>query len=399
MFDKTGAAIFAVVSFATPWLGAQTTIQVGGAGGQPDIAAALAIAQPGDELLVQPGLYPHFLANIGVTIRAATPGTVDVDVDASSLPTPCGPACIQALETRLVPPAGQSLHVQGVNFRGALFQVGGGVSCNRVRINGRVSMRDCSIRSTVLEPLVVESGSEVFLQGCSIVSDYPYSSTAHLWTKIASINGSRFAAVDCEFLMLDDLPLAVAAVDVSNCLFHGSGLRIERPNGTAIFQPLRINNSTVFLTDSQVVASSACAVEVGAGQLLLDRTTLVDGALATGCVTGQVGGARLGVSDAAPPTGGAPYTVTWRTTPNTPVGVFFGPSLQAGGVTGVAQNVWLPLATAQPAALLLADPAGVAIGVFPLPALVGMPRPQLWMQAISGQLPLQVSPPVGGVLR
>ena len=97
---------------------AQTTHLVG-PGGLAQIRDALLIAAPGDLVLVQPGTYAQFHANVGVTIRAAVPGTVVVAYDASVLSAVCSsdPFCLVVeSRTRIAPPAGQTVHCEGLEF-------------------------------------------------------------------------------------------------------------------------------------------------------------------------------------------------------------------------------------------------------------------------------------------
>ena len=74
---KKLATICQILAVAAVGLPAQTT-HIVGLGGLPQIRDALAIAAPGDTILVQPGTYAHFSATVGVQIRAQTAGSVQV---------------------------------------------------------------------------------------------------------------------------------------------------------------------------------------------------------------------------------------------------------------------------------------------------------------------------------
>src|SRR5438105_1900737 len=60
-----------------PVLAATWTVDPAGAGDYLDIASAVAAAEPGDVLAVQPGTYdPVYLSDATLTIAAIAPGTV-----------------------------------------------------------------------------------------------------------------------------------------------------------------------------------------------------------------------------------------------------------------------------------------------------------------------------------
>src|SRR5688572_32587777 len=68
-----------VVVLAAPFVSAQAT-HVVGPGGFAQIRSALAVAQAGDAIEVQPGTYAQFDCSVGVTIRAvAQPVTIAYD--------------------------------------------------------------------------------------------------------------------------------------------------------------------------------------------------------------------------------------------------------------------------------------------------------------------------------
>ncbi|MCB9878804.1 MAG: hypothetical protein H6835_14510 [Planctomycetes bacterium] len=70
-------AAVAVILQCSALLGAvcaQSTLVVG-PGGFAQIRDAVAVAAPGDVVVMQPGVYAHFTAQVACTIRAAVPGT------------------------------------------------------------------------------------------------------------------------------------------------------------------------------------------------------------------------------------------------------------------------------------------------------------------------------------
>ena len=388
----------ALVSLLLAPLSAQVTIQVGGVGGVSDIRAGLAIAQPGDELVVHPGSYAHFTDDVGVTIRAAIPGTVEVFFEPALVPPGCGLTCLPEQHTRFRPPTGERSLVDGLDFVGTQGMIGSISISNRVSVHGRVAMRDCTMESEVGLPLLIEAGSDVHLQSCSVRINYPFQNTANLWANIMRVTSSRISAVDCEFLKLDNFTLAIGGVQLFDSTMHASGITIERTGGTATFGALALDQSSAWISDSTLLSSNNfCGAGTDSGSTLFtDRSTISGPA---GCVATQADGARVGVSEPTPPAAGSAYSVTYRTTPNTVVGVFAAPSLDVSTLPQLPQPIWLPLGSAIPAAALLADANGAATVTWNLPAITASPRPELWVQAISGILPFQISPVVGGIVR
>jgi hypothetical protein len=86
-------------------LGAQSTLAVG-PGGYPQIRDAIAAAQPGDLILVQPGAYLPFHLAIGVRILAPSGATVTTP--------PGGPGIPWVHDVN--PPAGQQATIVGLSF-------------------------------------------------------------------------------------------------------------------------------------------------------------------------------------------------------------------------------------------------------------------------------------------
>ena len=66
----------------------------------------------------------------------------------------------------------------------------------------------------------------------------------------------------------------------------------------------------------------------------------------------------------------------------------------------LAQPTWLGTNDDFLLALLPADASGAAVGNFPIPNNTAFTNLRLWFEGISGTtLPLEVSPPVGGLVR
>jgi hypothetical protein len=78
------------------------------------------VAQAGDTILVHPGTFAHFTMNVGVTLRAVTPGTVDIHYDMTYWPPGCPSManCTSEGPTRFNIPVGQEALVQGIPVEG-----------------------------------------------------------------------------------------------------------------------------------------------------------------------------------------------------------------------------------------------------------------------------------------
>jgi hypothetical protein len=108
----------------------------------------------------------------------------------------------------------------------------------------------------------------------------------------------------------------------------------------------------------------------------------------------------LGIDSATPPQTGAPFVVDFRTAPNQLVGVYASSNLGSGALPGLAdQPLGLDQTAAWFAGLVTADPNGFASAAWTLPngPFVGVP---LFVLGVGLAPPrLELSPPVGGVVR
>jgi hypothetical protein len=156
------------------------------------IRDALAIAVPGDVVLVQPGTYAQFHATVGVTIRAAVPGTAVVDLNLTVLPPSCtGPCIAQESLTRLLPPPGQTVHIEGLAFASTsppYFAVHQGVVSS-----GTVTFVKCTLRSNFLSALTVDQ-ARLHRQDCTLEC----LGTGNGWPPLTA-NTSTISAVRCVF--------------------------------------------------------------------------------------------------------------------------------------------------------------------------------------------------------
>lgn len=176
-------------------LPAQATILVG-PGGLPQIRDALAVAAPGDVIHVQPGIYAHFDATVPVTIRALTPGTVDVAYDVTYQPPNCTFFCLLTESiTKLRPPVGTTTHVVGLRFLGnvvvhaSLFNLR-----HRVEVlNGSVTLDQCEFLAAQVPPLSVRHAI-ANLQDCVVQPTSFANGAVGFYAETADVT-----AVDCLF--------------------------------------------------------------------------------------------------------------------------------------------------------------------------------------------------------
>ncbi len=390
-------------------LPSQTTHLVG-PGGLPQIRDALAIAAPGDVIHVLPGTYAHFDANVGVTIRALTPGTVTVTYDPAFMPPGCSLSlnCLFAQgPTHLQPPAGQTLHVVGVDFAPNSSPSGG--PRHRVVVNGgRVTFDQCSFRSGHSVPLSIANAT-VHMQDCEASCQaFVYGGSPA--PGVAATN-SDVTAVDCLFYGTMAAPIGAGQFPqeglwLQSSRLHGSGLLITGgsvafPGSSLIGSPaLSLNGPCpVWLSDSTIIAGpSECAIDGATATTRVDRCTITSNA--TGCGTGVTTPFLLGVERPNALQPGATFTLNYRTEPNGFVLIFasgelgtvdFGPFLE--------QPSWLGENTSFVAGLVVADATGLATASWPIPT-GPFTDLTLWFKGISGfTLPLQASPPAGGVVR
>ncbi len=360
---------------------AQTT-HVVGTGGFASIQAALAVAASRDVILVQPGSYPAFHANVGVTIRAVTPGTVFVQ----------NPNIVSC-------PATEVVHLVDLDLR-TLFVNGTTCTLDRCRVTpaaaGGVSL--------------VANSARLHLQQC----DVGVAGAPSLGAFFGALDATHSAitAANCSFRGCDGVLASSwpgrAGVRLHQTWFHGSHLTVQGGDGVAgsgTAQPgdaVSAFGGRIWISDSTLQGGTATNLGGPAACPLVATTT--GGALSrcvqlpAPCPTalGQ-NGPGLGVHVAAPLQSGAPFQLDFPTEPGTFVGVFASHGLLTSVLPGFAQHAALDPATLMPLAVLVADPTGRASGTWTLPP--GTANLTLWFQAVAaGPSPLQLSPPAGGVV-
>lgn len=393
------------LAVAAVGLPAQTRHLVG-PGGLPQIRDALAIASPGDTIVVQPGTYAHFSATIGVQIRAQTPGSVRVQWDQAFSPfCSSNPFCASTEgATQLAPIAGQTLTLVGLVFPPATTQVFGGLVRNRLEVlGGRVVLEECVVESVAPHALGVASATVHLLGGeyGSVASSLvPFGTTVALRAQDATITavGTRFAGSSPWIVSSGNVP--AEAIVLSNSSMVASGI-VARGGRVVTSGPsangIRADGGSLWLSDSQLQGggSDSCAV-VGSATIAVARCTF--GPAATNCPF-LPSTPLLGVALDAPPTPGQSFVLQWRAEPNSLVGALWSFELASRPLPIFAQPWWTP-ANSPTAGLFVADAHGQASGSWSLPntqALVGLP---IWFHSFSGtSLPLSTAPVVGGVIR
>lgn len=174
-----------------------------------DIDSALAVAQPGDLVVVQPGTYPAFTMNVGVTIVAPT-GAVIANNE------PCSHCWSY---TVINPPLGQLAHVHGLTFR----------SLSAVRphivsvVSGHVTFGDCSFLgghpAKVHEALTV-GGGDVFFEGCTVSG--PHDGLVVTGGHVVASRSTFVASMSTSTLEPHAIQIAGGRVELNQCNVVGA---------------------------------------------------------------------------------------------------------------------------------------------------------------------------------
>ncbi len=378
-------------------LSAQTTHLVG-PGGLPQIRDALAIAQPGDRIHVQPGSYAHFTATVGVTIRALVPGSVVVRYDSAYAPPTC-PFCPDEGPTRFAIPAGQTAHVVGIHFEANAPTIVFAPIHHRVEVqSGRVHFEDCLLYSRRYFALRIAQLGQVHLDD-TIVGGIGGIGNEGAFGVL--VEGGTLTAVGSQIgggagfsnSVGAGLGVSAGTVHLSDCLLvGGSGFPFSYT-----FPALQGTGSAWL--HGCVLQGGGCAVNWGGTQPDFGDCTFTS-PTSCGIPTGPFP-SLLGVAQATPPLLGAPFTLDWTTEPNGLVAVFASFGLGRLDLPGIlAQPGWVDPGNEFFVGALFADPSGAATTTFALPANPLLTDLELWFKGVSGfAFPLQSSVPVGGVLR
>lgn len=390
----------------TAALAAQSVLKVG-PGGFPEIAAAVAVASPGDVIEVASGIYMPFTLDQGLTIRAAPGAFVRVQQTSSSL----------AMTIR--PPVGQLAVLARLNF----LNPGAFDLVTRVE-RGTVWFEECTFGAPDLDsvPALAVVGATVLLRRCHLVGfGWAYNQPGRHNDGLSADQAQVFAT-DCSFegsatALGPSVGGAGIGADNSllhcvNCQLRGGPLRTSC--GMARPGPgLRTGAGTsVWLADCHVEGGQELcviigvpgAVHTGAQPIRYARTTFLGGRTSIGR-----GAATVGAFQATPLLGaqgpalalssGGSWQTSYRSEPNWPIGVFLATVLDPHPDPLTQQPMPLPVGGATALALLVADAQGAATYATSIPAVPALLGATCFVAAVSGtSLPLQVSPPVGGLL-
>ena len=346
----------------------------------PEISSALAIAAPGDVIHVMPGTYAPFAVGIGCTIRALASGVL---VQSGATPA----------SVTISAPAGQTVHLVALGFS---FPNGG----NLVISNGRVTLDGCTITgrgalSSGNAPLRI-TNADAHLQGCTVTCTNQFG-----FSPAVEATGARITAIDSGFFGSPSTPtlfyVVSPAISATSTTLHAAGCTIRAGvYGSGQVPGLSAGAGEVWLSDCTVVGYGACAIQ-GAAAVLADRCTLLP--VGAPCQTPATGG-LLGVARPQPLQNGAPFSLAYKTIPNSYAAVFASQELATLTIPGLhAQTQWLGGSILN-LGVVLADATGTATGTWNIPAGSVFVDQQLWFQGLTGfALPLQLSPVAGGVIR
>lgn len=357
---------FAALALAAP-IAAQTTHLVG-PGGFATIPDALAVAAPGDVVLVQPGSYPGFFVTTGVTVRAL--GLVQVSTISCTLPP------------------GANLNLVDLRILGQVIVNGGDVVLDHCRID-HLSFFGGS-------PGVQASQAAVRLLGCTV--------------NVGSTVSGALVATDSDVHVVDSALSLIAAtvslpppaVELTTSRFQASQCTIASLGsgslgGTGV---LAGAGSSVWLSDTAIDnGSNSCPVR-GLATFRIDRCT-ANASSASGCGAPTAGSPQLGVTQAAPLQSGAPLTLDFAGAPLQFVAIHASTGRATTPVPGLfEQPLALDLANFWLVDVVAIDAFGVASRTWNMPAGAFVDTP-LWLQAVTVEptLPWQVSPVVGGIVR
>lgn len=395
---------------AAPDALAQTTLLVGPSG-LPQIRTAIALAAPGDVIVVEPGTYAHFELSLGVTIRAQQPGTVQVAYDPAFLPTGCASSltCLVSQgPTTLTLPPGQTAHLCGLDFVGNQYAlpVAGLTAFHHVAVtSGIVVAEDCTFAASGAHSLRVSDATLVLLR-CSLTT----TGTTSLFMPGLFAARSLVHALDSSFTG-SQYVFGFAGGNPGILLraseLHGSGLTLTGqllgPGGGGGGPALVLNSaagvpSRAWLEDCALIAGvTACAIDAVGQQVALANCTLTQAPTCPAVAPAKL----LGITQQQPLQLGQTFALDFRTEPNGFVAVFASPQLAVQSLPLVGQQPILLDATASFAAgLALADAAGAATASWPIPAVPALVDASFWFQGATGfALPFLLSPVAGGRLR
>lgn len=364
------ACLLSVTAVALP---SQTTHLVG-PGGFATLPAALAVAAPGDVILVQAGTYADALdADLGVTIRAL--GVVQIQ---------------QSAFTQWNVPAGQTLHLDGLSFVGSLHVA-----------SGRATLANCTVTPAfgTSTPALTAKDCSVHLDGCTLTSLYTAPFASNLVGTL--VENADLTAVDTSFAAGGAF-VPAASVRATNSRFVASNCVFQSvlPNsgGNCV---VANGGSLVWLTDSTLTSGpSACPIVATGATVRHERCTL-SATTATNCAVAAPGPTLLGSTTPVLLQNGNDYAMQLRAAPSQLVAVLASSGVATTFAPGVLeQPLYLDTTSFWLAGVYVTDALGAVTITWSMPAGQFVDSP-LWLQAITVEpaFPWQASPVVGGIVR
>lgn len=361
---------------------AQSVLTVG-PGGFPSIPAALAVASPGAIVEIAPGTYPAFSCGVGVTLRPAGPGAVVIDLVSGNPFPPIGTS------VQFAAPAGQTIHVVGLAF---LLPAAG------------------TFPSAHPEVLVA---SDAVFEDCTLAASQGFAN--------GSLRVGPAAVVHLQNVTSQGPMLRVSGrATVSQSAFTGSWA-LGFPLPAAWIEGMLHANHSVFVGGSSSTQAGGAGVETSAaGQLFATDCTIQRGAgSGASCAFLGAGAARLarvasntpaclpaaatsglGAQRGGPVVRGGTLAVGYRAEPLAPVGVHLSHAIASTPLPFTTQPWGAPLGGSFEVAFGLTDAGGQATFPFAIPNLAALAGLPVWLHGWSGwTFPLDVAPPVGGLVR
>ena len=383
---------------------AQATLDVPSS--YPDIDAALAVAQPGDLVLVQSGTYAAFTMNVGVTILAPNGATIANNG-----------ACSHCWAyTQFNPPPGQPGHLVGLQFRSL-----SAVQPHLVGVvGGHLTFTDCQFyggHPAKVDECLSIGAADVVLEGCAVFSSH--DGLVSGGNVVAS--RSSFAA---SMIMGTQAPYAIRVtggrLELNDCSVVGADAYLL---GTG-WPAMRVMGGNVSLTDTSVLGGdsvSSFPVPAVLNQSTTPvrhcRSTMIGGMgfVLPGQAGWQVPGPPVAGLEAAAriltsyglveytsfgaPRVGSGYRIMTRCLPGSLVVVATGELMPSAAVPFALEPLRLSPSTAAVISVGTADVNGLFMTASTGPVAVQLFGRTIWFQPVMLEMgAIGIGAPVGGVV-